>query len=265
VLGGAVLGPEKALMPNNLLARRLKEQGFSRVRLSQETNLDSLTIDRILSGETASPRDSTKALIAQALDTTVENLWPDSFQGLHDSAAGVIAAKVFPSRTSIPIEFWRELFAGAQRQIDICVFGGTFLFDRMTGFKKLLKNASENGADIRFVVGDSGSLGVQQHGEEERFGSSLAGRCRLTLEHMQPLVSDTIQLRTSGATLYASLFRVDDTLVANHHIYGSPAGDNPCIFLDRESDPELWERYEESFQRIWNAAHQPLKEYRMNP
>ena len=36
-----------------------------------------------------------------------------------------------------------------------------------------------------------------------------------------------LEIRTHTTPLYTSMFRADDTLIANPHLYGAPASDNP--------------------------------------
>jgi hypothetical protein len=50
------------------------------------------------------------------------------------------------------------------------------------------------------------------------------------------------------------MFRVDDTLIANPHLYGAPASDNPAIFIRRGDAPELWRDHHLAFERVWNTA-----------
>lgn len=125
----------------------------------------------------------------------------------------------------------------------------------MPGFVGLLTAAAGRGVPVRFLVGDPEAVIVQRRGEEETIGDNLPARCRLTLSRLAPLNgAEGLDIRTHRTTLYASLFRADDTLIANHHIYGSPASDNPAFVIDRGADPELWAKYETSFDEIWAGA-----------
>lgn len=104
---------------------------------------------------------------------------------------GTVAVSVYGSRADIPVTVWTELFGGALEAIDILVYGGTFLFDGVARFPKLLTAATDRGVAVRFIIGDPDSAAVAQRGAEEQIGSSLAGRCRMTLARLQPLV-DTL-------------------------------------------------------------------------
>ena len=135
-----------------------------------------------------------------------------------------VAVSVYGSRADIPVTVWTELFGGALEAIDILVYGGTFLFDGVARFPKLLTAATDRGVAVRFIIGDPDSTAVAQRGAEEQIGSSLAGRCRMTLARLQPLVGTAgLEIRTHTTPLYTSMFRADDTLIANPHLYGAPA------------------------------------------
>lgn len=40
-----------------------------------------------------------------------------------------------------------------------------------------------------------------------------------------------VRLRLPGSTLYASIFRADETMLVNTHVYGSTAARKPALHL----------------------------------
>lgn len=54
------------------------------------------------------------------------------------------------------------------------------------------------------------------------------------------------------------MFRADATLIANPHLYGAPASDNPALVIRADDAPELWHDHLLAFQRVWDSA-QPLR------
>jgi len=240
--------------PNLLLRGQMQSQGVSKSTLSRRTGLDERTIQRWLDGETV-PQAQNARVIADALNCEPSDIWPVAFANAIPAAEGTLPVMVYASRAHIPVNLWHDLFATASSSIDICVYGGTFLFDVVAGFNQLISNAALRGVTVRFMAGDPGANSVHQRGIEENIGTSLAGRCALTLDRLAPVAGlDGIEIRVHGAPLYASIFRVDDTLVVNHHIYGSPASDNPAIVVRREQSADLWSKYETSFEKIWARA-----------
>jgi hypothetical protein len=177
------------------------------------------------------------------------------FPALRPPGTGTVAVSVYGSRADIPVTVWTEMFSGAADTIRILVYGGTFLFDGVPRFPKLLTTAAERGVAIRFLIGDPDSAAVERRGLEEQIGSSLAGRCRMTLARLQPLANTPgLQIRTHSTPLYTSMFRADDTLIANPHLYGAPASDNPALVIRRHDAPDLWHDYHTAFERVWNTA-----------
>lgn len=166
----------------------------------------------------------------------------------------------------IPIQFWVQLFHEAKERIDICVYCGTFLFDTVPGFNRLMANAAERGGTLRFLVGDPASAAVFQRGaEKERIGHSLTSWCALTLDRLSPMAGHPgITIRTQATPLYVSMFRVDASLIANHHIKGSPASDNPGLIIKKVADPDLREKYEASYELIWSTSKSALHHLEVN-
>lgn len=248
-------GSPAAAQPNAALRRYMDRAGLTVDGIAGRTRIDARTIRRWLDGQTVPQLRNARA-VADALDCEPQDLWPDLFPVLTPPSAGTVALSAYASRAQVPVQVWREHFAGAAAQIDVCVYGGTFLFDSVPGFLSLLAEAAGRGVAVRFVIGDPEATIVQRRGEEETIGDNLPARCRLTLARLSPLSGNAgIEVRTHRTTLYASLFRADDTLIANHHILGSPASDNPAFLIERDADPHLWDKYAASFDKIWAGAN----------
>jgi lambda repressor-like predicted transcriptional regulator len=236
-----------------LLAEQMETQRISIRELAARAGCDERTIQRAIRGETT-PKTRIAQDIADVLGVGAEELWPRF--GIRPAIdAATIGVRLFPSRAQVPVDLWRGVFEAATEHIDICVYGGTFLFDGLHGFTRIIRAATERGTRVRFAVGDPESEGVRRRGEEERIGDALAARCKMTLVHLEPLHDVAgVEIRTHGTPLYTSMFFIDDMLYANHHILGSPAGDNPVIELHREASPELWDSYAVAFDAVWNSA-----------
>ncbi len=57
-----------------------------------------------------------------------------------------------------------------------------------------------------------------------------------------------------GTTLYNSLFRFDDALLVNTHVWGLIAYSAPVLHLRRRSDGGLFDTYAQSFEAGWAQA-----------
>lgn len=243
-----------AWVPNDKLRYYMDRKGLDAQALAELIEVDAKTVERWLTGESRPYRDNARRA-AEALDCDRSDIWPDLFPIMAPPSAGTVAVSVYGSRADVPPTVWTELFGAAVEHIDILVYGGTFLFDGVPRFRKMLTAATERGVTVRFAIGDPDSPAVAQRGQEEGIGTALAGRCKMTLARLQPMIGTAgLELRTHTTPLYTSMFRADDTLIANPHLYGAPASDNPAIVITREDATELWNDHQLAFERVWNTA-----------
>jgi hypothetical protein len=63
-----------------------------------------------------------------------------------------------------------------------------------------------------------------------------------------------IEFRLHSTVLYNSIYRVDDTVLVNTHVYGVPASNAPFWHLHKVAGGELVNTYLESFERVWEGA-----------
>ncbi|MFD4644306.1 DUF5919 domain-containing protein [Lentzea sp. NPDC058436] len=98
---------------------------------------------------------------------------------------------------------------------------GIFLVERPT-FMRDLANKAANGARIRLIFGDPASREVAKRSDEEQLGKgTLGSRIRNALAFYRPRVGvDGVEMRFHKTTLYNSIFRFDDEMVVNTHVYG---------------------------------------------
>jgi len=238
-------------VPNAALEAAMRERGFTVENLAQAADVDAKTVWRLKKGETLAPQQANAEALAKALRSTPEALWPDRFAPPAPRSPDSRTVTMWDERADIPKAVWSKHFASAHRHLDVLVYGGTFLFDSVPRFLPALHAAINAGVQVRVAVGDPHSHAVRQRGDEEQIGHSLASRCELTLAHLTPLREATGEhVRVHDTPLYASLFRVDDTMIANHHIYGSPASENPAFLLHRAEAPHLFDGYITSFDTI---------------
>lgn len=68
-----------------------------------------------------------------------------------------------------------------------------------------------------------------------------------------------VEVRTHGTTLYNSLYRADDQLLVNAHVFGVNAYGAPVWHLRRNGDGGMFDTYADSFNCVWNEAS-PVQE-----
>ena len=252
---------EAATIPNDRLAQRLRAKRLSPLRFATAVGVDIKTVRRWLADSDYKVREHNAHRAADVLDCTPHDLWPNQYPPATTSAlaatspGGPFTATLYASRTQLPITAWQQHFAGATTGIDILALAATFLFDTLDGFLDTLLDAAARDVTVRFLVGDPDTPTMILRGEEEGIGEAVIARCRTSVELLTPHAGTPgLDIRTHDTTLYTSIFRVDDAMIVNFHIYGSPGRNNPVLVLFRHHEPRLWATLEQAFTQVWDNA-----------
>ncbi|MCX8557218.1 helix-turn-helix domain-containing protein [Mycolicibacterium mucogenicum] len=246
---------------NAALSRALHAKGLSQRRLAERIGIHEKTVRRWVTDADWNVQPENARAAAAVLGCTPHDLWPSQFPAEQPasrpaaSPAATFTPTFYATRTHVPITVWQNHFAHAQESIDILVFAATFLFDTLDGFTTTLVDAAQRGAQVRFLVGDPGADIMILRGEEEGIGDSVVARSRNSVELLTPhLHTPGVQVRSHRTTLYTSIFRVDDDMIINFHVYGSPGRNNPVMIFSRRDQPRLWATFEDAFTRVWDQA-----------
>jgi hypothetical protein len=229
--------------------------GLSDHDLSERLAVDPKTVERWVSQERVPHRRHRLAAAAQ-LGVDDEYLWPSTRDDRRNqSATRAEFTDLYPSRAAVPTALWTDLLESATEAIDVLAFAASFLHDSLPDFDQRLIDRARAGVSVRLLFGDPASPAVSLRGAEEGIGDLLAARCRLTWTYLHEVVSTPgVEARAHGCALYASLFRFDDRLLANPHVYGAPAGHSPVHLITRVPGGRLFANYMSSFERVWHAA-----------
>jgi transcriptional regulator with XRE-family HTH domain len=242
-------------MPNERLRDALMRNGLTLDQVARAVNVDPKTVERwITKGRTPYPKHRHK--IAAMARESESYLWPQAIapeRKAETAAAEVV--RVFPHRNAIPVELWDRLIDDAEITVEILVHAALFLVERPR-FVKDLGGKAENGAKIRLLFGDPDGDSVALRSEEEQLGEgTLAARIRNALAYYRPLQRvEGVDMRFHNTTLYNSIFRFDDEMIINTHVYGFQGAHAPSLHLRRLSAGDLFETYSESFESAWNLS-----------
>ncbi|GAB2986912.1 DUF5919 domain-containing protein [Amycolatopsis acidiphila] len=242
-------------MRNERLRDSLAAAGLSTDALAEELAVDPKTVERwITKGRV--PYRKYRSSIAARLRTAENYLWPDALNP--EEAATVSQSELvtfFPHRNSIPTELWDRVINDAVDRIDIVVLAGLFLVERPNFVRSLIQK-SRKGCSIRVAFGDPASRDVTRRSEEERLGKhTMSGRIRNALAHYRPLFDlQGPELRFHRTTLYNSIFRFDDEMIVNTHVYGTQGAHTPAMHLRRLSSGSLFDTYTQSFEEVWRTS-----------
>jgi hypothetical protein len=248
----------EATVPNERLRDALLRNGFTPDAVARAIGVDPKTVERwITKGRAPYPKH--RHAIAAMVRENENYLWPDAVAPERAAEiGGSEVLKVYPHRHSIPADLWGQLLDRATSYIEILVYAGMFLTEDPTLIKHL-RAKGQAGAKIRLLFGDPTSREVIRRSEDEGIGKNTIGvKIRNVLAFFQPLDgAESIQIRCHGTTLYNSIYRFDDEMIVNTHVYGFTAPHAPSLHLRRLSAGDLFETYSESFDTVWNAAKPP--------
>ncbi|MER6048924.1 helix-turn-helix transcriptional regulator [Streptomyces sp. NPDC001793] len=246
-------------MRNERLRAGLASKGWTHSDLAKATGVDPKSVERWVNlGRT--PRRATALKAAEALGEDMHALWPALRQARSARAVSPELVALYDQRADVPVSTYADLFAQAGERIDVLVYAAVFLHEAYPRLNDLLRERAAEGCTVRIAIGDADSENVKQRGREERFGHGIESRCRLALLHYRPLLGVCgIELRTHGTTLYNSLYRSDDQMLVNAHVWGVNAYGAPVWHLRRNSDGGIFDSYAESFNGVWDQA-MPVQE-----
>jgi hypothetical protein len=240
---------------NDRLHSVLSQRAVTPDSLAEACEVDPKTVGRWLGGRVPHPRHRFR--VAQYLRVEETFLWPGpqphgKRQG--DRLASELVG-TYPNRASVPRETWLTLLREAAEQIDVLVFSGTFFAQSNPHVARMLAERAASGVRVRLCFGDPAGTAVAIRGHEEGIGDTLAAKIRASLTYYRPLVPERgCEVRLHDTTLYNSLFRYDDQLLVNPHIFGQPASANPVLHLRQATVTGWFESYADSFDAVWAGA-----------
>jgi hypothetical protein len=161
---------------------------------------------------------------------------------------------VFPHRWAVPRDMWGHLFEHAEREIGILVYSGYFLAED-AGLRQLLARKAETGVRVRILLGDPESPVVAERGQSEGIDDTMPAKVRSAIAMLRPLATvENAEIRLHGTVLYNSIYRADEQLLINTHVYGVMANNAPVFHLRKIPGGDMAATYLESFERVWTDA-----------
>jgi transcriptional regulator with XRE-family HTH domain len=239
---------------NERLRSALAQRGVPPEELATVCEVDPKTVTRWLGGRI--PHARHRWSVANHLNVDEAFIWPQArpvARQMPGNGAGLVAA--YPDRASVPREIWLSLLMESGRQIDVLVFSGTFFAQSNPRIATMLAERAAAGVRVRLCFGDPQGHAVAIRGREEGIGDSLAAKIRASLTYYRPLLDTPgCEIRLHDSTLYNSLFRYDDDLLVNPHVWGQPASANPLMHLQKDRELGWFDSYASSFDAVWDSA-----------
>jgi transcriptional regulator with XRE-family HTH domain len=241
-------------LSNERLRAALLKNGLTPAQLADRLQVDVKTAERWVTGR--APYRKYRYAVATLLGVDEAYLWPDALTREQVAAAAESEIiTVYPHRWAVPREVWTQHFAGAEESIDMLTMAGLFLAED-SGAVRLLREKAQAGVRLRLLISDPDAAAVALREQEENTGPGVvAARIRNVLALLRPLQGvANIEFRLHHACLYTSIFRADEDMIVNTHVYGTAGSNAPVLHLRKVPGGDMVAVYEESYEAIWTGA-----------
>jgi transcriptional regulator with XRE-family HTH domain len=242
-------------MSNERLRSRITSASLSMPEVADRLQVDPKTVERWITKDRL-PHRRHRSAVAALLAADEAYLWPSVLNDIRTiTASEAEIVTTYPHRGAVPDHLWNTVLDAARDSIDVLVYAGLFLVDGHPDLAATLTTKAERGTRTRLLFGDPESEIVAQRGEEEGIGENLAARIRLSLRYLSD-VFDTpgIEVRQHTTILYDSIYRFDEDMLVNIHVYGASAPQNPVLHLRRIPGGRLFDHFLRAFDRVWDGA-----------
>jgi transcriptional regulator with XRE-family HTH domain len=211
---------------NEPLRRALDASGLNAVDLASKTGVDPKTVRRWVSGRVPYPRH--RRQVAAVLNADEKDLWPVAHRPPARRAEPVSEVlNTYPHRWAVPRATWHAFFNQAKTEIGILAYAALFLAED-AGIIRAIGDRAQNGVTVRILLGNPDGPRIRERGEEEGIGTSITAKIHNVLALLRPLLDvDGVELRYHDTVLYNSIYRSDEELLINPHVYGLPAAQAP--------------------------------------
>lgn len=245
-------------MRNDRLRSTLSANAYSEELFADELGVDRKTVQRwVAQGWT--PHRNTAQRAANLLNVPLNWLWPDFDESKSGSSPTEVVA-LYPHRSESPKRLWLDLIVAAQQQIDLFANASLFLPEENPESINIIKEKAAGGVNVRILMGDPDSPAMELRGREERLFEAIPARIRMALAYYRPLIgSPGVEFRLHQTSLYNSIFRFDNQMLVNQHIYGTYGYLAPLLHLRRIEGCDLFDMYMRSFDLIWSEESYPIE------
>ncbi|MFD7985465.1 helix-turn-helix domain-containing protein [Kitasatospora indigofera] len=243
-------------MANERLRGAILASGMTVEQVADRLGVSSRTVERwVEAKDQRRPYRRFQYAMANLLQRDLSDLWSDEQTSGETAEAGrAELVTLYPHRAVVPKELWTSLYAQANRHFDLVVYAGFWLSEDPLFFR-LIREKAQAGVPVRLMLGDPESAGVAQRGQDEGIGAAMASKVRNALNNYAPLFGlPGVEFRLHSTTLYNSLYRADENMLVNGHVYGVGAYLAPVLHLSQVPGGELFSTYAASIERIWESA-----------
>lgn len=237
---------------NETLRRAIFSAGLSEEAVAARLGVDPKTVRRWVDGRLPYPR--LRWRLASLLEADEVDLWPELLAARTVNARPEEVVAIYPHRWSIPRETWHRLFSSASDEIAILAYASLFIAED-AGLVGLLRAQADSGVRVRLALGDPDCPEVASRGQQESIDSAVAAKIRNAIVLYEPLLeSPHTEIRLHKTVLYNSIYRSDNEMIVNQHVYGVAAANSPVLHLRGDLASEIMSGYLASYEQLWKTA-----------
>lgn len=237
-------------MPNDRLRNGMLTKGLTPSALADRLGVDPKTVERWITQD-RNPYPRYRHTIAELLGESESYLWPNALpaqRAVQVSQSEVV--HIYPRRGAVPTDLWQQLLEKATRQVGVLVYGGLFLPEFNHRWVPTLREKALAGVQVELLFGDPEGKHIAERGEDEGIGAAMSSKILNALAFYKDLRGlDTVGIYYHDTILYNSIYRFDDEMLVNTHLYGTPAAYAPVLHLRRIGGGELFDNYIASFNQ----------------
>lgn len=173
---------------------------------------------------------------------------------------------LYAHRADTPNNLWLDLLVGAQENIDLFANASLFLPEDNPEAIAIIKDKACNGTRVRILLADPSAPAMELRGREERLFEGIPGRIKMAHAYYRPLIgTDGVEFKVHGTSLYNSIFRYDDQMLVNQHLYGTYGYVAPILHLRKHPSSDLFDTYMRSFELVWEEEAYDLPDTLAKP
>lgn len=242
-------------MSNDRLRDAILRNGLTPTEVAEKIGVDPKTVERwITQDRTPYPRH--RHAIAALVRESESYLWPKAVTPEKAARIGQSeVVQVYSRRSSVPYDLWRRLIDRAEQRIDVLAYAGLFLVEQDRRLIDTLRQKALDGVSVTILLGDPTSPAIERRSIEESTPGVMAAKIRQVQQYYDKLNDVAgVTIRYHDTTLYNSIYRFDDEMLVNMHVYGFPAPHAPVMHLRRLSGGDLFSTYVDSFDQVMAAS-----------
>lgn len=239
-------------MRNDALATALQTSGLTGAALAAAAGVAPRTVSRWLADTANIPRPDTAAAVAAALDTTPNRLWP---VGEEPTPTVDELVALYPTRAAVPTAMIAAMVREATDRIDIVAVSALTLWEGVDGLVDLIADRAAAGVQIRILLSDPEAAWLSERGEQEGIGELIRARAQLAwaaVRHLRDRPGITLAMHCD--TIPATLIRVDEDLLVNLHVLGTPDAAAPVLHLHHQPAGRTVGAYLSSIDLVANRS-----------